>query len=205
MEVYFVRHGQTDGNVSKRHQAEKSQLTKVGKEQARETAHRLASLKPTHFVTSSPVRAIQTAQIISEEIGLIPDTSILFSELHRPKYIYGNYHFGLLSLWYITKWYLGFGKGDVSSDEGESYANLRTRIAQGKEYLEALPDDARVVVVSHAVYISLFIAHVCQPNRLSFFQALKYWTRLHSLKNAEIKHLSVTKLDHGCGWQLVND
>jgi probable phosphoglycerate mutase len=205
MDIYFVRHGQTDGNVSKRHQVEKSELTAVGKEQAQTAAEQLATLKPTHLITSSHVRAIQTAQIIGEELDMIPLTSPLFTELHRPKNIYGHYHFGFKSLWYITRWYFGGAGADVLSKEGESYENLRHRITSAREYLEELPDDARVVIVSHAVFISLFIAHVCQPKRLSFWQAIKHWTRLHSLKNAEVRHLQATKVANGCGWNLVND
>ena len=205
MEVYFVRHGQTDGNISKRHQVEKSELTKVGKGEARAVSTTIAKLQPTHLISSSHIRAIQTAQIIGEELDMIPLTSPLFTELHRPKNIYGHYHFGFKSMWYITRWYFGLAGKDVLSDEGESYESLRQRIKGAKEYLEELPDDARVVVVSHAVFISLFIAHVCQEHRLSFWQAIKYWTRLHSLKNAEIKHLTANKIDHGCGWYLQND
>tara|TARA_B100002051_G_scaffold276795_2_gene328281 strand:- start:5766 stop:6383 length:618 start_codon:yes stop_codon:yes gene_type:complete len=205
MDVYFVRHGQTDGNVAGRHQAETSELTSLGKQQAREVSKLLAEFKPTHLITSSHVRAIQTTQIISEEIGLLPETSPLFTELHRPKSLYGHYHFSITSFWFVIRWYLGQIGGDTLSDEGESYANLRKRIKEAKNYIETLPEDSKVIVVSHALFISMFLAHVCQDKPLGLWQAVKYWTRLHQLKNTAVKHLRVAKVDNGCGWELQNN
>jgi|AntRauTorckE6833_2_1112554.scaffolds.fasta_scaffold00942_12 probable phosphoglycerate mutase len=205
MEVYFVRHGETDGNLAKRHQVEISKLTSKGKQQAKDVSIVLKNLSPTHLVTSTHIRAIETAQIISDEIDLVPETSQLFTELHRPKNIYGHYHYGLKSFYFIVRWYLGLTGGDVNSDDGESYASLRTRISAAKFHLENLPEDSRVIVVSHALFISLFMAHVCQEKPLSLIQAIKYWTRLTSLKNTTVKHLSVVKVEDGCGWNFIEN
>jgi probable phosphoglycerate mutase len=202
MEVFFVRHGQTDGNIAKRHQIEVTKLTAKGKQQARDVSVKIAALKPTHLMTSTHVRALETAQIISEEIDLLPQTSQLFTELHRPKDLYGHRHFSIKSYVFIISWYLGRIGADIGSDEGESYASLRQRITTAKKYLETLPDDSRVIVVSHALFMSLFLAHVCEEKPLSFIQACKYWTRLHTLKNTAIKHLSVSKVENGCGWEI---
>jgi broad specificity phosphatase PhoE len=48
MKIYFVRHGQTGGNVAHRHQTEHTPLTDVGHEQAR------ASSRGGTFVPTDP-------------------------------------------------------------------------------------------------------------------------------------------------------
>jgi len=194
MEVYFVRHGQTGGNVAKRHQAEITKLTKKGRQQAADIGIKLAELKPTHLLTSTHVRTLETAKQISDSVNLLPETSQIFTELHRPKSLYGQRHFGVKSFLYITRWYFGMVGGEVDSDEGESYESLRKRINAAKLHLETLPDDSRVIVVSHALFISLFLAHVCQEKPLSLLQAVKYWMRLTTMK-----------IENGCGWELKND
>jgi broad specificity phosphatase PhoE len=57
MEIYFVRHGQTDGNVAKRHQANTTRLTDLGRKQAETAALRVKEINPDFFISSSMVRA----------------------------------------------------------------------------------------------------------------------------------------------------
>jgi probable phosphoglycerate mutase len=205
MEVYFVRHGQTGGNVAKRHQAETTVLSKKGEEQARVVAKKLATLHPTHLISSTHVRTLQTAKIISDEINVTVETSPVFTELHRPKAVYGHRHLSLRSLLFIVKWYLGYAGKEIGDDEGESYESLRVRIGTARDYLEKLPDDSRVVVVSHALFMSMFLAHVCQDKPLTLMQAIKYWFKLSTIKNTAIKHFKVDLNQTTCRWKLIRE
>ena len=67
MEVYFVRHGETDGNVARRHQHHDTALNEIGIEQAKKVASEITNLKPTHLITSTQLRAVQTTKIIVSE------------------------------------------------------------------------------------------------------------------------------------------
>ncbi len=81
--IYFVRHGETEGNTGKIYQGIDTPLMEAGLEQARLVADRCAHLKVTAMVTSDALRAQQTAQIISAKTGMDFETSPLFAERRR--------------------------------------------------------------------------------------------------------------------------
>lgn len=188
MKIYLVRHGQTGGNIAHRHQAEHTPLTPLGQTQAREVAEIIRLYKPTHVITSSHVRAVETARVIGEVCDIVPETSFTFIELGRPAYVYGHYHKSLRSLWFYFWWYLGFVGGE-SEKEGESYVKLRQRFLAAKKELAAYPKDARIVVVSHAAFIGLFTAHMCHERALDPFRAALTFYRILTMPNTFITPL----------------
>ncbi|MCA9365378.1 histidine phosphatase family protein [Candidatus Kaiserbacteria bacterium] len=205
MEVYFVRHGETDANVARRHQVGKTPLTKLGREQAKVLAQKAKTWSPTHLISSSHVRALETSRIISEELDMIPETSRLFTELHRPSSLHGYHHYSLVSLKYLFSWFIGREGGDIDGIDGESYKHIRKRIQAAREYLESLPEDSRVIVVSHSIYINLFITHVCKPSRMSIIGAMRDWIKIQTLGNTEVRKFVVNKGEGKCGWHLTKN
>lgn len=204
MNIYFVRHGETDGNLAKRHQIETTSLTKKGKQQAKDVALKIAEIKPTHLISSTHIRALETSKIISEELCLDMETSNLFIELHRPENIYGYRHWSFKSLLYILKWSFGKVGSNTDSDEGESYTAIKERILKARNYLETLPENSRVIIVSHVVFINLFLLHICQDKPLTPLQVVLQWFKIHVIKNTSIKHLIFNKTKDGCGWHINN-
>ena len=68
MKLYFVRHGQTLWNTKKMFQGIKnSNLTDLGKEQARKLKESLKDINFTHYYTSPLGRAIETIDILTED------------------------------------------------------------------------------------------------------------------------------------------
>lgn len=188
MDIYLVRHGQTDGNVASRHQHVDTPLNEVGIAQAKAVAEVLLDYKPTHLMTSTHKRALTTASYIANSTGLIPDTSNDIVEILRPEYLVGERRSGWRMLTYMSLWY--FGYRPASRHDGESYDELRERLKRAKHHLTTLPADARVVVVSHAAYIAFFLAHLNYDNALSVFGALRVFGRMLSVHNAQIIHIS---------------
>jgi broad specificity phosphatase PhoE len=201
MDVYFVRHGETDGNVAKRHQHQDTELNEVGLVQAQKIASEIYKLKPTHFITSTQLRAVQTTKIIvSKCVDLVPETHNAFEELKRPDWLVGNKYFGLTTVWYVWRWFYGFKiKG-----EGESYDDLLKRVIEARKYLESLPDDARVVVVSHAVFINIFLEHLHNDQRMNLWRALKRLLAILIMKNVEMIHLEYSDSKYVKKWRLVD-
>ncbi len=71
MNIYVVRHGQTDFNVQKRFQGHiDTTLNNNGIEQARRTASKFSGIKIDEILVSPLTRAKQTAQFISEVTGV---------------------------------------------------------------------------------------------------------------------------------------
>lgn len=185
MKIYFVRHGQTGGNVAQRHQTEHTPLTSYGQEQARKAAEVVRLYQPTHLLTSNLVRAIETARIIGDACNLIPETNPNFIELRRPDNMYGHHHKSFRSLWFYMWWYLGM-VGGQGEPEGESYKALRERLKRARAELMTYPKDARIVIVSHTVFIGFFTAHLCQDRALNPFKAALTFIRILTMPNTFI-------------------
>lgn len=201
MEVYLIRHGETGGNIAHRHQHENTPLTSRGVEQAKQVAEKVKDLNPSHLLTSSMVRAIETAREIGSVCDLVPETNSNFVEIARPGYVQGHYHKSAESMMYYISWYLGRDK------EGESYKSLRQRIIQAKEHFKSYPEDARVAVVSHSIFINFFLAQMCQDSRIGLPTAVKTLKGIFSMKNTEFIPLIFDPKagEDTCGWLRAED
>ena len=90
MNIYFVRHGITEGNESNQHQLPTIELSEQGVNQAQFVAKRFKTI-PVDVVFASPMtRAAQTARIIADSIGLKVTVSPLFEEINRPSAVRGR-------------------------------------------------------------------------------------------------------------------
>ena len=198
MKILLVRHGETGGNVAHRHQAEDTKLSNKGKEQVRKVADEIKKFKPTHLVSSSMMRTVETSRIIGEVCGLVPDTNHHFIELVRPDFMYGRYHRSLKSIIFYFQWYFGMSVG------GESYKNLRQRFLEAQKSLAAYPNDACLVVVSHSVFINLFVAHLCREKSLRPLKAAQVFKRILTMPNTHITSLTFdSEADNdSCPWSI---
>lgn len=201
MEVYLIRHGETGGNIAHRHQAEHTPLTIVGLEQAHAVAKKVKDLEPTHLLTSPLVRAVETARVIGEVCNLVPETSTHFSELRRPADMYGHYHTSFRSMWFYARWFYGFSK------TGESYADILQRIKTAKAHFKSYPEDARIAVVSHAVFINLFLAHLCHDDQINSLTAVRTFKDIFTMQNTHFTPLIFDPEAPAdtCGWWIVED
>lgn len=204
MEVYFVRHGNTDGNVAHRHQHLDTPLNKRGQAQAKAVAAIIKKLRPTYLITSTKVRAMETARAIGNECQLVPETYPAFEELRRPRFLEGERMIGKVTLLYVVRWF--FGSKIVTMHDGETYHDFKRRVAASRRHLEALPPQTRVVVVSHGVFINFFVAHACYPGRLTFFRAALLFIKIITLKNTSITHMHFSRsvAKKSCGWRVVS-
>lgn len=70
-QIYLVRHGETEWNVLGQFQGQmNSELTETGREQARAAVRHLSGQGIAHAYSSSLGRAMDTARIINETLGL---------------------------------------------------------------------------------------------------------------------------------------
>jgi len=196
MEIYLIRHGETGGNVAHRHQAEDTELTARGVEQAKAVAVLMTEYEPTHLVCSPLVRSIQTAREIAKTTDLTPTITETVTELRRASYMYGHFHKSFFSMIFYARWFFGH------TTDGESYASVRQRIVDAKAFFATFPEDARIAVVSHSVFINLFLAHMCYDERMTLLQAVKTFTRVLTIKNTEVIPLVFDPKAHPdtCGW-----
>jgi len=203
MDVYFVRHGRTDGNDAFRHQHANTKLNNLGIQQSEQTAKLLKRRRPTHLITSRYIRSMETARIIGNECGLISETYPAFAELQRPEFLVGERILGKTTIKYIIYWFLGIKS--ASMHDGETYSDFTKRLAEARRQLESLSKDAKVVVVSHAVFINFFLEHMCHPKKMSLWRAGIQMIRILLIRNASITHVrySSPKTKGKCGWKVI--
>lgn len=70
MKIYLIRHGQTTGDIEDRYGGDyDDSLTQKGFEQVQELAKQLKDKEIEIFFTSSKLRALQTTEILQNELG----------------------------------------------------------------------------------------------------------------------------------------
>lgn len=140
--IYFVRHGQSEANA-RRITAGGGldvELTEHGMAQAAHVGEILKG-KGIQLIVSSPQkRALHTATIIAEKIGIKPDdivTNKLFVERHLGD-LTGKPHDEVQNYFYMG----------VTPPGGESTEALHDRIEAGLNWLQTLEAD-KILLVSH--------------------------------------------------------
>jgi len=88
--VYFVRHGESEGNGKGVYQFPHSPLTEKGRAQVELVAKRLKSIPFDIVISSTLHRAKETAVIITKHTGHDIVYSELFQEVRRPSVIMGK-------------------------------------------------------------------------------------------------------------------
>lgn len=204
IDVYFIRHGETEYNRTSCHQPDDIPLDELGRRQAAATEPVVTKLGPTHLIASPLTRAVETAEALNKNLPLDIVRDERFREITRPDYLVGKSHFSLASVWYMFTWFFNPRSMYWEKCNAESRSMFRTRIKEAKAYLESLPDGSRVVVVSHAVFINFFIEQVCTGRPIPFVRAALLLKKVKSLDNSSISHLRYDSSlpDMVCKWNV---
>jgi len=150
--IILARHGQTEWNKVKRLQGWKnSPLTALGEEQALHVAikiNKLVGKSEVHLVTSPLGRALQTARIVSSELGGIEHD--LKPDILLKEYSYGDWG-GMTSEQVKQKYFEQWKRRQADKwnyvvPGGESYSIVASR---AEKWLLSLPDKVMTVAVSH--------------------------------------------------------
>lgn len=170
-QVYLIRHGETEWNAERRIQGQSnSPLTELGELQACQVAARLSQMGITHVIASDLGRTRQTGLAIAEACGceLILDSRL--RELHM-----GVLEERLLDS--LTpeeeKWrkQMVDGTPDARIPEGESMAELATRMRAALNSCLDLPAGSQPALVSHGIALGALLGTIlglppCAERRL---------------------------------------
>ncbi len=143
----MARHGETDWNRESRFQGHAdTQLNESGREQAQELADRLARERITVVYASPLARALETAEIVADRLGLEVETVEGLREVDV-----GSWS-GLTRAEIEERFPEGFRRWlefDHGWDGGESYEELGVRVLAALRKLATRHPGERVLVVSH--------------------------------------------------------
>lgn len=206
MELFLIRHGETESNKQKRYQGwTESPLSEKGARQAEKVGFFLAGQGIERLYCSDLKRAVNTARVIGAGSGLKPVATPLLREIN-----FGQWE-GLtfdeieaawgeeISLWLDDPFHR-------SPPGGETLADVCARMQTFLEQLaEIATDGQRIAVVSHGGSIRALLYQVLNLSPTSYWDLkidnasislihkegarlkIVYYNRVHHLEDGEVK------------------
>jgi broad specificity phosphatase PhoE len=155
-EVLVARHGETDWNRESRWQGHGGPgLNERGRAQARALADRLAGARLAAIYTSDLARAVETARIIGEAVGLTPTADRGLREVDV-----GSWR-GLTRAEVRQRdpaGYRRWQRGEAGWEGGESYDEMHARVVATLERLLETHHRGRILLVSHGGAVRAIVA-----------------------------------------------
>lgn len=153
--IYLARHGQTAYNLEGRFQGWGDvPLDQTGREQARQLALAVAEVEPLQLVSSNIARALETAMIVSELIGLEPQIDPRFAETETGDWTDRSFADVAAEDPEAFSNFVEL-KADWGFPGGESFATQAARVAAGLEDWRARSDTGATVIICHGNVIRL--------------------------------------------------
>jgi probable phosphoglycerate mutase len=198
--VYFVRHGQSEGNITPVFQSVESQLTDQGREQAKAMAQRVARLSFEALIASPQSRARGTAEAIVQKTGKSLEFSELFIERTKPTALNGKAYDDEEAdhLWKL--WERSLYTPGLRAEDGENFDDIILRAEHALDYLLKRPEK-ELVVVTHGYFMRTIIAHVLLGTSLTG-EAFKSFQDKISMENTGISVLRYGTAYEGTAWRL---
>ncbi len=198
--VYFVRHGQSEGNVTPVFQPLESPLNETGKVQARKIAERVARLNFDALISSPLRRTEQTAAVIEAATGKKVEYSDLFAERFKPSSLAGK-SFGDPEADKVWKqWEISLYTSGLRVDDGENFDDLVRRADTALDYLGYRPENS-IVVVTHGYFLRVIFARVLLGDALTG-EVFKNFQAHIEMENTGLSVLRYGKRYGGSAWRL---
>lgn len=177
--IYFVRHGETDGNLGGFWQGPEQPLNDQGRKQAALLAQRIAHLKIDKVLVSSMARAIETAEIILKDTEHSAQISDLFRELKEPTSVVSadaaTANHDIITRFREEK------EGNVDDEswhfeDEENTAEFLVRVREAVDFLGRQPEE-NTLVISHGNMIRYIAGHVVTGGEYSLREAYNFKRR----------------------------
>jgi len=198
--VYFVRHGQSEGNITPVFQSVESPLTEHGRSQAGKVAERVSRLSFEALITSPQPRTRETADAISKATGKHPELCELFVERVKPSGLIGKSYDDPEAdiLW--KQWEQSLHTPGMRAGDGENFDDLIARAAQVLDYLKQRPEKD-IVVVTHGYFLRTIIAYTLLGDTLTGDSFKSFQDRI-AMENTGLSALTYGTAYEGTSWRL---
>lgn len=160
-DIWLVRHGQTDWNLTGRWQGQAPHapgLNDMGRAQALALLNQLKDIKISAIYSSDLLRARQTAKLISEPLGLTVTLEPRLREINL-----GLWE-GMLSSEVEVQYpqelaERAHGPFHARAPQGESPSDMTERVVAAVNDIGKEHADESVIIVSHGVSLAIIICH----------------------------------------------
>lgn len=189
--LYLIRHGETHSNVKSIFQGSTEPLTRRGRGQASRLANRLRRERGRHpitlLLTSSHVRAVETANPIARALGLTPKESALFVERKHPSIIHGKPSSDPDAKAVWMKGRMNFHDEHFDYADGETFAKLKSRALSALEFIESHPD-THIALITHGVFATALVATSQRGEALTSRELNQYQFRMDNTGLSILTH-----------------
>ena len=162
--LYLIRHGENPANITKEfsHRLIDYSLTPKGILQAQQTGAYFKSQQIDAIYCSPLKRAIETAEIIGQALGVRPVIMEEFREVNvgALEALGGSpenwaTHDSIVQAWFE-------GQPDVIFPEGENYHMLLDRMRSGVQQILSEQDGKRAIIVGHGGIFTFTLKDICR-------------------------------------------
>lgn len=173
---YFIRHGETELNQQHIRQGPDGSLSENGKRQAEKVGLYLKQFPIESIISSTYLRAKETAFILKRYVHAYINFSPLLVERKNPSEIIGKSTFDPEAVKIIDQIELAYHEDDYRYSDEENFMDLKRRARKCLALL-ARQGAPHTVVVTHHVFLKMLLAymlyreglHASDFTKLSFF------------------------------------
>jgi len=155
--IYFIRHGESEGNAGNAWQGPDGALTEKGRAQAASVAERMKTVPFAALIASPLERARQTAQAIADQVDKEIEFSDLFIERRRPTELIGVSRADPQSLEVDAQINAHFAEPGWHYSDEESFQDMTARARDALALLIDHPQD-EIAVVTHGYFMRVMLA-----------------------------------------------
>ncbi|MES2994919.1 MAG: histidine phosphatase family protein [Patescibacteria group bacterium] len=156
--IYFVRHGESEGNIGTHYQEESTPLSENGRAQAEAMADRAKRLTLDGIVASTMVRAQETAAAISLATGIPVVSTDLLIERRRPSEQVNQLKVSPAAVLAEEEIIKNSGIPGYRYSDEENFDELMERAALALSYLRDHPGQD-LLVVTHGVFLRVLVTY----------------------------------------------
>lgn len=198
--VYFVRHGESEGNVGPIRQTLATPLTQKGKSQAQAVAIRCTSFPIDTIISSSMNRAKETAHIILDKVNKPIEYSDLFVERRRSSEVLGKPKNDPIALKIENEIETNFRKSGWRYSDEENFDDLKNRALDALQHLAEKPEE-NILVITHGLFLRIVMACVVFGNDLTGDECDQFIRAFH-MENTGITVIDYDEKEEGWTWRL---
>ena len=168
--IYLIRHGETEWNLQQRYQGQQDiPLNETGIKQAQSVAEKLNGRTFTALYSSDLIRAVQTAQAISNKVNLPIITYPALREINQGVWE-GKFIKDVLDSNAEQVRAVYQNPYSARKPGGESIAEVAERVYTCLDQLAEKHDQGTIIVVSHGLAIATIL---CKVRNLPLEMAIK--------------------------------
>ena len=200
--IYFVRHGQSEGNIGNIRQTKDTSLTDTGIVQAGFLATRVMSLPIEKVICSTMSRATETIKIICEKVTKEIEYSDLFVERRRPSVQYDIPKDDPIAIESERLMRENFATNlEYHYSDEENFLDLKMRAEKALEFLIHLPEE-NILVVTHGYILKVIVAYALFGENLTANECESFIKSLQ-MHNTGITLLSYKEDSLNNKWNMV--